>query len=110
MWPDRTLARDPQCPGRPVNVIELEDEVQEFEPNQDAGTRQILSVQVDVSDVRFLRPSTRLVLAVNPWMLDEEREPVVSSTLQLDTQLLEELGIVRSVESVLKEVSDTSSM
>ena len=30
---------DPQCPGRPVNVIELEDEVQEFEPNQDAGTR-----------------------------------------------------------------------
>ena len=58
-------AGDPQCPGRPVNVIELEDEVQEFEPNQDAGTRQILSVQVDVSDVRFLRPSTRLVLAVN---------------------------------------------
>ena len=58
-------ARDPQCPGRPVNVIELEDEVQEFEPNQDAGTRQILSVQVDVSDLRFLRPSTRLVLAVN---------------------------------------------
>ena len=57
-------AGDPQCPGRPVNVIELEDEVQEFEPNQDAGTRQILSAQVDVSDVRFLRPSTRLVLAV----------------------------------------------
>ena len=54
-------ARDPQCPSRPVNVIELEDEVQEFEPNQDAGTRQILSVQVDVSDVRLLRPSTRLV-------------------------------------------------
>ena len=46
-------------------MIELEDEVQEFEPNQDAGTRQILSVQVDVSDVRFLRPSTRLVLAEN---------------------------------------------
>ena len=39
--------------------------IQEFEPNQDAGTRQILSVQVDVSDVRFLRPSTRLVLAAN---------------------------------------------
>ena len=58
-------AGDPQCQGRPVNVIELEDEVQEFELNQDAGTRQILSVQVDVSDVRFLRPSTRLVLAVN---------------------------------------------
>ena len=37
-------AGDPQCPGRPVNVIELEDEVQEFEPNQDAETRQILSV------------------------------------------------------------------
>ena len=35
-------AGDPQCPGRPVNVIELEDEVHEFEPNQDAGTRQIL--------------------------------------------------------------------
>ena len=31
-------AGDPQCPGRLVNVIELEDEVQEFEPNQDAGT------------------------------------------------------------------------
>ena len=46
-------------------MIELEDEVQEFEPNQDAGTRQILSVQVDVSDVRLLRPSTRLVLAMN---------------------------------------------
>ena len=58
-------AGDPQCPGRPVNVIEIEDEVQEFEPNQDAGTRQILSVQVDVSDVRLLRPSTRLVLAMN---------------------------------------------
>ena len=29
------------------------------------GARQILSVQVVVSDVRFLRPSTRLVLAVN---------------------------------------------
>ena len=29
------------------------------------GTRQILSVQVDVSDVRLLRPSTRLVLAMN---------------------------------------------
>ena len=37
-------AGDPQCPGRPVNVIELEDEVQEFEPSQDAGMRQILSV------------------------------------------------------------------
>ena len=46
-------------------MIELEDEVQEFEPNQDAGTRQILSMQVDVSDVRLLRPSTRLVFAMN---------------------------------------------
>ena len=46
-------------------MIELEDEVQEFEPNQDAGTRQISSMQVDVSDVRFLRPSTCLVRAVN---------------------------------------------
>ena len=46
-------------------MIEIEDEVQEFEPNQDAGTRQILSVQVDVSEVLFVRPSTRLVLAVN---------------------------------------------
>ena len=45
-------------------MIELEDEVQEFEPNQNAGTRQSLSVHVDVSDVRFLRPSTSLVLAV----------------------------------------------
>ena len=41
-----------------VNVIELEDEVQEFETSQDAGTRQILSIQVDVSDVRLHRPST----------------------------------------------------
>ena len=54
-----------KCPGRPVNVIELEDDVQEFEPNQVTGTRQILSVQVDVSDVRLLRQSTRLVLAMN---------------------------------------------
>ena len=46
-------------------MIELEDGVQEFEPSQDKGTRQILSVQVDVSDVRLLRPSTRLVLAIN---------------------------------------------
>ena len=58
-------AGDPQCPGRPVNVIELEDKVQEFERNQDAGMRQVLSVQVDVSHVRLLRPSTRLVLAMN---------------------------------------------
>ena len=33
-------AGDPQCPGRLVNVIELDDEFQEFEPNQNAGTRQ----------------------------------------------------------------------
>ena len=58
----RHWARDPQCPGRPVNVIELDDEVQEFEPNQDAGTRQVLSVQFDVSDVRPPRPFTRLKL------------------------------------------------
>ena len=38
--------------------IELEDEVQEFEPNQDAGMRQVLSVHVDVTEVRSLRPST----------------------------------------------------
>ena len=61
----RSVCQACRCPGRPVNVIELEDEVQELEPNQDAGTRQILSVQVDVSDVRLLRPSTRLVLAMN---------------------------------------------
>ena len=67
-------AGDPQCPGLPVNVIEIEDEVQEFEPNQDAGTRQILSVQVDVSDVRFLRPSTRLVLAVNSMDVGRREE------------------------------------
>ena len=46
-------------------MIELEDEVQKFETNQDAGIQQNLSVEVDVSDVRFLRPSTRLVLAMN---------------------------------------------
>ena len=51
-------------------MIDLKDEVQEFKPNQDAGTRQILSVQVDVSDVRLLRPSTRLVLAVNSMDVD----------------------------------------
>ena len=81
-WPG-----DSQCPGRPVNVIELEDEVHEFEPNQEAGTRQILSVQVDVSDVRLLRPSTRLVLAMDSMDIEvEEREPAVSSTLQPATQ------------------------
>ena len=58
-------ARDRQCPGRPVNMIELQDDVQEFETNQNAGMRQVLSVQVDVPDVRLLRPSTRLVLAMN---------------------------------------------
>ena len=68
-------AGDPQCPGRPVNVIELEDEVQEFEPNQDTGTRQILSVQVDVSDVRLLRPSTRLVLAMNSMDVGRRGSP-----------------------------------
>ena len=103
-------AGDPQCPGRPVDVIELEDQVQEFEPSQDTGTRQILSVQVDVSDVRLLRPSTRLVLAVNSMDVGRREGAAVSSTLQLVTQLLEELGIVRTVEAVLKEVSDTSSM
>ena len=50
---------------RPVNMIELEDGVQEFERNQDAGMRQVLSVQDDVSLCVFLRPFTRLVLAVN---------------------------------------------
>ena len=53
-------AGDPQCPGRHVDMIELEDEVREFERNQDTGMRQVLSVQVDVSEVRSLRPSTRL--------------------------------------------------
>ena len=46
-------------------MIELDDEVQKFETNQDAGIQQNLSVEVDVSDERFLRPSTRLVLAMN---------------------------------------------
>ena len=43
-------------------------------------------------------------------MLVEEREPAVSSTLQPDTRLLEELGTVHIVKSVLKEVLDTTSM
>ena len=43
-------------------MIELEDEVQEFEPNQDTGTQQILSVQVDVSDVRLSVPPRVLCL------------------------------------------------
>ena len=60
---EQRWAGHPQCPDRPVDVIELEDAVQEFEPNQDEGMRQILSVQVDVSDVRLLRPSTRCVIA-----------------------------------------------
>ena len=46
-------------------MIDLEDEVHEFKPNQDAGMRQVLSVQVDVSDVRVLQPSTLLVFAMN---------------------------------------------
>ena len=64
VWPDKTLGRKSTKPSRLVNVIEFEDEVQEFEPNQDAETRQILSVQVDVSDVRLLRTSTHLVFAM----------------------------------------------
>ena len=92
-------------------MIELEDEVQEFEPSQDVRTRQILSVQVDVSDVRLLRPSTRLVLTMNSIDVGRrERELAVSSTLQPATQLLEELGTVRIIKSVLKEVLDTTSM
>ena len=44
-------------------------------------------------------PATRLVLANEFHVcLVEEKEPVVSSAMQLDTQLLEELGIVRPVE------------
>ena len=43
-------------------------------------------------------------------MLVEERERAVSSTLQSETELLEEPGTVRIVKSVLKEVLDTSSM
>ena len=33
-------AGDPHCSGRPVSVIELEDEVQEFKQSQDAGMRR----------------------------------------------------------------------
>ena len=73
-------------------------------------TRQLLSVQVDVSDVRLLRPSTRLVLAMNSMDVGRRQGAAVSSTLQPDTQLLEEPGTVRTVNSVLKEVLDTSSM
>ena len=64
-----------------VHMIELE-----FEPNQDAGMRPVLSVQVDVSEVQFLRPSTRLVLAMNS-VDDEERELAVSSARQLATHV-----------------------
>ena len=64
-WTNERHAALVMCVVRPDNVIELKDEVQEFKPNQDAGTRQVLSVQVDVSDVRLLRPNMRLVLAVN---------------------------------------------
>ena len=83
----------------------IEDEVQEFEPNQDAGKRQILSVQVDVSDVRFLRPSTRFVLALNS--MDVGRREVVRGVIDTAARYT---GTVRTVRSVLKEVLDTSSM
>ena len=55
--------------------MELEDEVQEFEPNQDAETRQVLSVQVVVSEVRSHRPSTRLVLAMNSMDVGRRKGP-----------------------------------
>ena len=42
-------------------MIELEDALQEFETNQDARMRQILSVQVDVSDLRFLPTSPHIL-------------------------------------------------
>ena len=100
-------AGDPQCPGRRVNVIELEDEVTEFEPNQDAGTRQILSVQVDVSDVRFLHASCACREFHGRWTkrgsprCHRRCSPIHSCWTP---------GIVRIVKSVLKEVLDTSSM
>ena len=77
---------DPHCPGSPVNIIELEDEVQEFEPKQDTGMRQVLSVKVDVSEVRSLRSSTRLVLAMNSIDVGRREEPAVSLTQQPATQ------------------------
>ena len=102
-------AGDPQC--RLVNVIALEDEVQEFEPNQDAGTRQILLVQVDVSDVRLLRPSTRLVFAVNSMDVWTKRgSPWCHRHCSSIHSCWKSLGIVRTVRSVLKQVLDTSSM
>ena len=65
-WTNEKLAVSVRRVARPDTGQEiLNAQVQEFEPNQDAGTRQLLSVQVDVSDVRLLRPSTRLVLAMN---------------------------------------------
>ena len=101
-------AGDPQCPGRPVNVIE--DEVQEFEPSQHTGTRQILSVQVDASDVRLLRTSTRLVLAVNT--MDVGRREGARGVIDTAARytVAGRAWAVRTVKSVLKEVLDTSSM
>ena len=59
--------------------------------------RQVLSVQVDVSDVRFL--SIRLMLA----MLDEEKEPAVSSTIGARYTMSAECGIVHIVRSASNE-------
>ena len=44
------------------------------------GTRQILSVQVDVSDVRLLRPSTRLLLAMNSMNVGQKEAQGVIDT------------------------------
>ena len=88
-------------------MIELEDEVQEFEP----GTRQILSVQVDDSGVRVLRPSTRLVLAVNSMDVGRrEGARGVIDTASSIHSCWKSLGPCVTVRSVLKEVLDTSSM
>ena len=81
-------AGDPQCPGRPVNVIELDD----------------VSVQVDVSDVRLLNSS-----ACNKFhgCWSKRGSPRCHRTLQLASQELAEPGSVHIARFALTEASDT---
>ena len=59
----------------------------------------------------FSVPSTRLVLAVHSMDVGRRGGARgVIDTAAPDTQSLEELGIVRTVNSVLKGALDTSSM
>ena len=103
-------ARDPQCPSRPVNVIELEDEVQEFERIKTQERDKFCQCRLMFLMCVFSVLPRVLCIAMNSMDVGRREEPAVSSTLQPGTELLEEPGTVRIVKSVLKEVLDTSSM